>query len=301
MYELSIGAVMNSPVRTVDPSESARAVATRLSGNEFGSLVVCDAGTPVGIVTYSDITGLVSNGQDPDSTTVEAIMSTPLVTIHKDTLIGDAAKRLREHGIKRLPVVDDDEAVVGIATATDLSNYIPHLTGRGHDEHETSDREQQDIRPDIAYENDEWSHTYLGTESTINVGDKSQFTKEISAEDVEAFANASGDTNRLHLDEEYAERTRFGGRIAHGTLVVGLISAALARLPGLTIYLAQDVSYLGPVELGESVTADCEVVEHMGENRYRLTTTVTRDDGKVVVDGEAVVISDEVPEVDSTE
>lgn len=297
MYELSIGAVMTSPVETVDPGESARAVATRLADNEFGSLVVSETGTPVGIVTYTDITRLVSDGRDPDSTAVEEIMSTPLVTIHEDELVGEAAKMLREHGIKRLPVVDDDGTVVGIATTTDLANYIPHLMGTHH-EPETPDRSHQEIRSDIAYEKDEWTHEYLGSEATINVGDKSQFTKRLSEEDVEAFAEASGDTNRLHLDEEYAERTRFGTRIAHGTLVVGLVSAALARLPGLTIYLAQDVSYLGPVELGDEVTADCEVVEHMGENRYRLTTTVAREDGEVVVDGEAVVMSDEVPDVD---
>ena len=68
-------------------------------------------------------------------------------------------------------------------------------------------------------------------QEVIRVGDRVRFSKTISEDDVRAFAEASGDTNRLHLDDEYAEDTRFGRRIAHGTLVGGLISAALARLP----------------------------------------------------------------------
>lgn len=294
MLQLSIGAVMTTPVETVAPSESARAIATTLTENVFGSLVVCENGQPVGIVTYSDVTALVSEGLDPDSAPVEAFMSTPLVTVHEDESIDEAAKRMREHQIKRLPVVDGDDEIVGIVTSTDLSHYVPHLV-KLKDKPETANYERTSPRSDIAYHNAEWDHEYFGTETSIDVGETATFSKTLSDEDVEAFAEASGDTNRLHLDQEYASETRFGTRIAHGTLVAGLISAALARLPGLTIYLAQEVRYLGPVALGDRATARCEVVEHIGDNRYRLTTDVFCENDQKVIEGEAVVISDEVP------
>jgi acyl dehydratase len=129
----------------------------------------------------------------------------------------------------------------------------------------------------------------------LGVGDKVEFTKTISDDDVAAFAAASGDTNPLHLDDEFASRTRFRGRIAHGTLVGGLISAALARLPGLTIYLSQDLEFHNPVRVGDRLTAVCEIVEDLGDDQFRLTTRVV-DDGDVIIDGEAVVLVDELPD-----
>lgn len=128
--------------------------------------------------------------------------------------------------------------------------------------------------------------------AALSVGDRVEFSKRLTDDDVRAFAAASGDTNPLHLDEEYAEKTMFGERIAHGTLVSGLISAALARLPGLVIYLSQDVEFHNPVGIDDRVTAECEIVEDLGENRYRLRTTV-RDAEETVIDGEAVVMLDE--------
>jgi len=131
----------------------------------------------------------------------------------------------------------------------------------------------------------------------ITVGDAVTFEKTITESDVQNFAEVSGDTNRLHLDEEFAADTRFGERIVHGTLVSGLISAALARLPGLTIYLSQDLEFSGPVGIGDHVSARVEVVEDLGNNQYRLETTIYNDDDDaMVIDGEAVVLIDEVPE-----
>ena len=129
----------------------------------------------------------------------------------------------------------------------------------------------------------------------LGVGNKVEFTKTISDDDVAAFAAASGDTNPLHLDDEFASRTRFRGRIAHGTLVGGLISAALARLPGLTIYLSQDLEFHNPVRVGDRLTAVCEIVEDLGDDQFRLTTRVVND-GDVIIDGEAVVLVDELPD-----
>jgi len=129
----------------------------------------------------------------------------------------------------------------------------------------------------------------------LGVGDRVEFTKTIGDDDVRAFAAASGDTNPLHLDDGFAGETRFEGRIAHGTLVGSLISAALARLPGLTIYLSQDLEFHNPVRVDDRVTAVCEVVEDLGDNQYRLTTRVV-DGDDVIIDGEAVVLIDELPE-----
>ncbi len=131
----------------------------------------------------------------------------------------------------------------------------------------------------------------------IGVGDRIEFTKTISENDVQQFAAASGDTNPLHLDDQFAEQTRFRGRIAHGTLVGSLISAALARLPGLTIYLSQDLEFHNPVRIGDRITAECEIVEDLGDEQYRLTTRVKEDD-TVVIDGEAVVLIDDLPDED---
>jgi len=143
----------------------------------------------------------------------------------------------------------------------------------------------------------EWTAAELSEDdrSELGVGDRVEFTKTITDEDVKSFAAASGDTNPLHLDDEYAEETRFRGRIAHGTLVGGLISAALARLPGLVVYLSQDLEFHNPVRIGDRVTADCEIVEDLGNKQFRLTTQVT-DGDETVIDGEAVVLIDEKPD-----
>jgi 3-hydroxybutyryl-CoA dehydratase len=156
-------------------------------------------------------------------------------------------------------------------------------------------REDDSGTESVAYRHDDWTTEVDVAGDTPTVGDSVTFSKRLAEEDVRAFAAVSGDTNRLHLDDEYAEDTRFGGRIVHGTLVGGLISAALARLPGLTVYLSQDLSFVGPVEVGEEVTAVVEVIEDLGDGRLRFETTVSGADGDPVVEGEAVVLSDETP------
>jgi 3-hydroxybutyryl-CoA dehydratase len=142
----------------------------------------------------------------------------------------------------------------------------------------------------------EWhAETTAETPEDLSVSDRFEFTKTITDEDVHGFAAASGDTNPLHLDDEFAERTRFRGRIAHGTLVGGLISAALARVPGLVIYLSQDLEFHNPVRIDDRITAECEIVEDLGKNQYRLTTRVMHGED-TAIDGEAVILVDEVPE-----
>ena len=159
-----------------------------------------------------------------------------------------------------------------------------------------ADRREPSI-PSLDCEEADWTfERSVERSAEIAVGDTVRFSKGIDDGNVRDFARASGDTNRLHLDEKFAGTTRFGGRIAHGTLVSGLISAALARLPGLTIYLSQDLEFTAPVSVGDRVTATVEVIEDLGEDQYRLSTTVADDDAdRVVVDGEAVVLIDDLP------
>jgi len=134
----------------------------------------------------------------------------------------------------------------------------------------------------------DWERT-VDDAATIGVGDEVTFSKPVGDTDVRRFAAASGDTNPIHLDDEAASETRFGGRIAHGTLVGGLISAALARLPGTVVYLSQDMEFLAPVALDSELTTTCRVVEDLGDGRFRLTTTV-ESGGETCLDGEAVVL-----------
>ncbi|GAB3030130.1 MaoC family dehydratase [Natronobiforma cellulositropha] len=152
--------------------------------------------------------------------------------------------------------------------------------------------------PSLEYEHLDWAfERTVDDPDHISVGDLVTFEKTITETDVRTFARASGDTNRLHLDEEFAAGTRFGERIAHGTLVSGLISAALARLPGLTIYLSQDLEFRAPVAIGDRVSARVEIVEDLGREQYRLETQIRdEDEQQVVIDGEAVVLIDDMPE-----
>ncbi|WP_254763426.1 MaoC family dehydratase [Natrinema marinum] len=151
--------------------------------------------------------------------------------------------------------------------------------------------------PEVAFGDETWIVERSTDEyESLGVGDYVRFSKPIADADVTAFAQVSGDTNRLHLESAFAEDTQFGGRIAHGTLVAGTISAALARFPGVTVYLSQDLEFTGPVRIGETVTAECEIIEALGSDRYRLHTRVFSEDDEPVIDGEAVVIINESPD-----
>ncbi len=132
----------------------------------------------------------------------------------------------------------------------------------------------------------------------MKVGDAAELSKTVSETDVYLFAGISGDFNPAHLDQAYAEKTFFKGRIAHGMLSAGFISALLGtRLPGPgTIYLRQELNFLAPVRMGDTITARVEVAELIPEkNRARLKTTCRNQDGTVVLDGEAVVMPPKAP------
>lgn len=128
-------------------------------------------------------------------------------------------------------------------------------------------------------------------------GQSASITRHVTAEDVEAFARVSGDVNPVHLDANYAAKTRFGKRIAHGMLAVSYVSAVLGtRFPGPgTIYLSQNVSFLKPVFLGDTITATVTVSKYRPEKGIlTLVTECTNQNGEKVVDGQAVCLVTDV-------
>ena len=132
----------------------------------------------------------------------------------------------------------------------------------------------------------------------LTVGDTAEFTKTVSEADIYMYAGVTGDVNPAHIDEVYAGKTFFKTRIAHGMLLAGFISTVLGnRLPGHgTIYMKQELNFLGPVRIGDTVTARVEVVDIENEkNRVKLRTTCVNQDGTTVVDGEALVSPPKAP------
>ncbi len=131
------------------------------------------------------------------------------------------------------------------------------------------------------------------TYSQINVGDKASFEKTMSESDVYLFAGITGDLNPAHINHEAMKDTKFGGRIVHGMLTAGLVSAVLGmQLPGPgTIYLSQQLSFKAPVKIGETIKAVAEVVEKLEKGRVRIKTTCYNQNGIEVLDGEALVIA----------
>jgi len=125
------------------------------------------------------------------------------------------------------------------------------------------------------------------------IGATASTQKTFSEADIFAFAEASGDHNPVHLDEDYAATTMFGQRIAHGMLVSGLISAVLGtQLPGPgTIYMGQTLQFKRPVFIGDTITATVTVIDkHERKPIYTISTICTNQKGKTVIEGEAVVL-----------
>lgn len=128
---------------------------------------------------------------------------------------------------------------------------------------------------------------------SLKPGDKASRTQTISDEMIRSFADLTGDTNPVHLDNAYAAGTRFGRRIAHGMIAAGLISATLANdLPGPgTVYLSQTLQFKAPVYPGETITATVEVKSVRPDKPIvTLRTVCANQDDKVVLEGEAVVL-----------
>jgi 3-hydroxybutyryl-CoA dehydratase len=132
----------------------------------------------------------------------------------------------------------------------------------------------------------------------IVVGQDAELSKTITNDDVMSFARVTGDFNPVHVDEIAAASSRFGGRIAHGMLSAGLISAAIAgKLPGpSSIYLSQTLRFTLPVRIGDTITVHLRVIELIeGKRRVKLSTVCKNQKGETVVEGEALVLVPDEP------
>ncbi|ALJ35891.1 (R)-hydratase [Azospirillum brasilense] len=126
----------------------------------------------------------------------------------------------------------------------------------------------------------------------LTVGMTASFAKTVTEADIVLFAGISGDTNPVHLNQEYASGTMFQGRIAHGMLSVSFISAVLGtKLPGPgAIYMSQTVRFKAPVRAGDTVTARATVTEIIPEKRRAVVRTVCTVGETVVIEGEALLM-----------
>jgi 3-hydroxybutyryl-CoA dehydratase len=127
----------------------------------------------------------------------------------------------------------------------------------------------------------------------IQIGNQATLTRTITDEMVVAYADLIGDHNPVHLDEAFAATTRFGRRIAHGMLAAGLISTVIATdLPGPgSVYLGQTLQFKAPVYLGDTITVTVKAIKvRQDKPIVTLATTCANQDGKTVIEGEAVVL-----------
>lgn len=133
----------------------------------------------------------------------------------------------------------------------------------------------------------------------LRLGDHASLHRTVTDADILSFAEVVGDHNPLHVDDEYAKTTRFHGRIAHGAFAVGLVSSVLGNLlpgPG-SVYLSQTARFLKPVRPGDTVTVSVIVTDiKVGKPIVTLCTQCMNQLGELVLDGEAVVLFDDVKE-----
>jgi acyl dehydratase len=126
----------------------------------------------------------------------------------------------------------------------------------------------------------------------VEVGHRAQRTRVVRERDIELFTELTGDRNPLHYDEAAAARSRFGGIIVQGGVTSGLLNAVVAEdLPGPgSVFLHVDWSFRAPVRPGDEITAEVEVTEVRPDKPIaKLRTTITNQEGTVVLDGEALV------------
>ncbi|MGD8596948.1 MAG: MaoC family dehydratase [Anaerolineae bacterium] len=130
-------------------------------------------------------------------------------------------------------------------------------------------------------------------DNRFRIGQRATFTKTVTESDVTTFAGLIGDFNPIHVDAEYARKSRFGQRVAPGMFTGGLISAVLGnKLPGPgAIYLSQQIEFLAPVFIGDTITARVEVSAWRPEKRIiTLKTDAYNQAEEQVVTGKAVLL-----------
>jgi 3-hydroxybutyryl-CoA dehydratase len=125
----------------------------------------------------------------------------------------------------------------------------------------------------------------------LRIGMRATVSRTITETDLRNFSGVSGDTNPMHLNEEYARNTPFGGCIVHGMLTASLISAVIGtKLPGPgCIYMNQTLKFLAPVRVGDTVYATATVRELMPEKKRAVLTTQCYVKDTLVIDGEALI------------
>ncbi len=124
----------------------------------------------------------------------------------------------------------------------------------------------------------------------VDVGYKATHVKTITEADIVLFAGVSGDFNPVHVNEEYAKKTFFGGRIAHGVIAIALLSAAMSKLPGLVILLSHTSRFIKPVKIGDTITAIAEATAvRKDKGIVTLKNSCVNQNGEVVVEGETMV------------
>jgi 3-hydroxybutyryl-CoA dehydratase len=126
----------------------------------------------------------------------------------------------------------------------------------------------------------------------LTIGLSASYGKTISEADIVLFAGVSGDTNPVHLDQTFAEKTPFKTRIAHGMLSAGFISTVIGtKLPGPgAIYMSQTLRFKAPVKIGDTVTATCTVTEIIPEKKRAVLQTICKVGDTVVIEGEALIM-----------
>ncbi len=131
----------------------------------------------------------------------------------------------------------------------------------------------------------------ITTFEDMQVGMTAFFSKTVTDADLTLFVGVSGDTNPVHLDEDYAGTTMFKGRVAHGALTASFISTALGtKLPGAgSVYVAQTLKFKAPVHVGDTVTAYVEVITLVPERRFVIFKTQCFVRETLVIDGEATM------------
>ncbi len=124
----------------------------------------------------------------------------------------------------------------------------------------------------------------------IDIGYKTSIMKTVTEADLVLFAGVSGDFCPVHMCEEYAQKTFFNGRIAHGVIAIALSVSAMSKIPALVILLSHSSRFLKPIRIGDSITAVAEVVEVRKDKAIvTLKNTCTNQNGELTVEGETVV------------
>lgn len=136
------------------------------------------------------------------------------------------------------------------------------------------------------------AHPTLYFFEDLQPGHKATYTHTVTEADIVKYAEVTGDTNPLHLNEAYAAGTMFKGRIAHGMLSAGFISTVFGTImpgPG-GVYVSQNLKFKAPVRIGDEVTAQVEVLSTTPEKKFVTFKTQCLVKGKAVIDGDATIM-----------